>query len=198
MSVADIMQARILPFDPDRRRVGAPNLDVLLADISRGVEELKNRNQELEEKNAELQAALDRANERIAQLMRTRASADAVAIPRYHESGANGHGGLHAWNGNHSAGAERGSVPHTEPSVNTVEFVASKIGTFAALNGFYDEVRGLAGVLDAEPRGFEKGVLRLLVTYRDHRPLAGKLAELATFPVRFVSIEPHRIEVALL
>ncbi|MCL5958155.1 MAG: hypothetical protein M1358_02370 [Chloroflexi bacterium] len=87
-----------------------------------------------------------------------------------------------------------------EPTILTanpvpIELIASTFRNFATLTGFHKAIRALPGVVNVRALEFDKGKLRLAVDYSGGAPLAGELAELSQFSLRFVAVEENSIEV---
>lgn len=66
MGVSDINQGNAFQFAPERRKVDGPGLDQLVKGVVSGIEDMENRQRELEERNAQLESALKQTNERMA------------------------------------------------------------------------------------------------------------------------------------
>ncbi len=200
MAVANIFQSRVLDldFDLDRRQTSGPGVDRLLSDIALGIKDLKRRNQDLEEENSELQAALEKANERITQLINTSVQAADMAIVRPLETRANGSVIRNLREEMTLPVREpNGRLIEPEPATSTIELVASRFNSFSALNSFYQQVRALPGVIDVEAKGFEKGTVHVAITYRHNLPLAELLAQMSGFSPRVVSMDEGKLEIAL-
>ena len=66
VGASDANQANIFQFNPERRTGDGPGLEQLVKGVVSGIEELEQRQRELEERNVQLESALKQAHERMA------------------------------------------------------------------------------------------------------------------------------------
>ena len=202
-------QPNSLHFASGQRKLDDPVLEQLIRSIVDNAKGRERKNRELDERNAELQRALNQANERIAHLetlteqllhvLETMSSAtERDAREHRKQKPDTPKEDHHEPKAKPEAEESSSETVEPRPLTQRIELAASPLRNLASLSAFHHALSRLPGIVDVKAQEFDHGILTTTIEYSGSVPLERQLMELSGFDLRFVSIGENRIELLIL